>query len=74
MSSLSRSNNVKRPFSVIRLRKLEKAGSMETFRVIMGEELSFQFTFILGMKGIKGVSTIRIYSIFYVPFVHDITS
>lgn len=36
MSSLSRSNNVKRPFSEIRLRKLEKAGSMETFRVIVG--------------------------------------
>lgn len=28
---------MERPFSEIRLRKLEKAGSMETFRVIVGQ-------------------------------------
>lgn len=39
MSSISRSNNAKRPFSEIRLGRLEAAGSTETFRVIVGEAL-----------------------------------
>lgn len=75
MLSLNRSNNVKRPFSEIRLRKIEKIGCMETFRVIVRRSPpSSPPSFIQGMEGIKGVSTIRIYSMFYVSFVHDITS
>lgn len=37
MSSISRSDNAERLFSEIGLRRLEEAGSMETFVVIVGE-------------------------------------
>lgn len=39
MSSISRRNNVKRLFTERRLRRLEEAGSMETFMVVVGEAI-----------------------------------
>lgn len=62
---------MKRPFSEIRLRRFEEAGSMETFRVI-GRSLSSNAHLFKELKALEFL--LLEFTEYFVVFVHNTTS